>query len=191
VYVQTPKGVEPRPIKLGLDNNRMAHVLGGLEPGEQVLLDPPLQEAATSGEAGRPPEALPPATQPAAVGGDSARPMRSQPNGARMPGGDEAQPSGEGRRGGADGGGEGRQGRRSGGFGGDPNMTPEQREAARKEFLDRMTPEQRQQMEQRMRERGTGGGRRQRDGGEGAGAGGAGGAVPPRSSGPVNNRERQ
>jgi hypothetical protein len=70
-------------------------------------------------------------------------------------------------------------------------MTPEQREAARKEFLDRMTPEQRQQMEQRMRERGTGGGRRQRDGGEGAGAGGAGGAVPPRSSGPVNNRERQ
>ena len=34
--------VRPRPVKIGLDNNRMIHILEGLEEGERVLLAPPL-----------------------------------------------------------------------------------------------------------------------------------------------------
>ncbi len=42
VYINTPEGPRPRVIELGLDNNRMAHVISGVEPGEHVLLNPPL-----------------------------------------------------------------------------------------------------------------------------------------------------
>ncbi|MCD6365891.1 MAG: efflux RND transporter periplasmic adaptor subunit, partial [Planctomycetes bacterium] len=38
---------EPRTIKTGLDNNRVAHVLEGLEEGDRVLLAPPLVAGAT------------------------------------------------------------------------------------------------------------------------------------------------
>ena len=42
VYVQTDQGKEMRPVEIGLDNNRMVHVISGLDLGERVLLDPPL-----------------------------------------------------------------------------------------------------------------------------------------------------
>ena len=42
VYLKGPRGLEPRPIEVGLDNNRMIQIVSGLEPGEQVLLSPPL-----------------------------------------------------------------------------------------------------------------------------------------------------
>jgi len=42
VFVRTDDGVKQRAVKLGLDNNRMAHVLEGLAEGDQVLLAPPL-----------------------------------------------------------------------------------------------------------------------------------------------------
>jgi HlyD family secretion protein len=43
VYVMGSDGVpKPRTIQVGLDNNRMIHVLSGLEEREQVLLAPPL-----------------------------------------------------------------------------------------------------------------------------------------------------
>lgn len=44
VYVVNGGKVEPRKIELGLDNNRMARIVNGLSPGEQVLLVPPLNE---------------------------------------------------------------------------------------------------------------------------------------------------
>ncbi|MDZ4198881.1 MAG: hypothetical protein U1E27_06300, partial [Kiritimatiellia bacterium] len=44
VYVRTARGPLRRPIRIGLDNNRMVHVLSGLEPGDRVLLAPPLTE---------------------------------------------------------------------------------------------------------------------------------------------------
>jgi hypothetical protein len=184
VYVQAENGVEPREIKLGLDNNRMAHVISGLEAGERVLLNPPLKEAATSGESGRPPEGMAPTTQP--VGVQPPRQGGAPMEGALMPGegmrGERRQDAGEGRQGA----GEGRQGRRGQGGGADfQSMTPEQREARRKQFMENMTPEQKQQFEQRMRERGTGGG-----GGRGAdgaerpdrGSGAAGRAPEPQGS---------
>ena len=42
VYVVKGQKVERRKVALGLDNNRMAHIEQGLEPGELVLLAPPL-----------------------------------------------------------------------------------------------------------------------------------------------------
>ena len=46
VYVQAGDAFQARNIKTGLDNNKMIHVLEGLEAGEIVLLSPPLKEAA-------------------------------------------------------------------------------------------------------------------------------------------------
>lgn len=41
-YVVRGNEFVPQPVKIGLDNNRMVHVLEGLNPGETVLLAPPL-----------------------------------------------------------------------------------------------------------------------------------------------------
>jgi len=49
VFVNTPAGPVQRPVTIGEDNNRMVHILAGLEPGEPVLLAPPLD---TIGDAG-------------------------------------------------------------------------------------------------------------------------------------------
>jgi HlyD family secretion protein len=72
VFVRTPAGIEPRIVRLGLDNNRMARILEGLEAGEQVLLAPPLQAGADTGErtARRPERTLkPPEPRPTTVEG--------------------------------------------------------------------------------------------------------------------------
>ncbi len=42
VFVKTPAGPVQREVTIGEDNNRMVHILAGLEPGEPVLLAPPL-----------------------------------------------------------------------------------------------------------------------------------------------------
>jgi HlyD family secretion protein len=42
-YVQTGNQVEMRPVKIGLNNNRMVRVISGLEPGAYVLLNPPFR----------------------------------------------------------------------------------------------------------------------------------------------------
>jgi len=44
-YVRKGGSIEPRPVTIGLDNNRMIHVKSGLEEGEEVVLTPPLSEA--------------------------------------------------------------------------------------------------------------------------------------------------
>lgn len=44
VYVESKTGVTPRRVEVGLDNNRMIHVLSGLADGERVLLAPPLAD---------------------------------------------------------------------------------------------------------------------------------------------------
>lgn len=43
VYRPGPDGPRPVPVTVGLDNNRMIHVLSGLSAGDEVLLDPPLR----------------------------------------------------------------------------------------------------------------------------------------------------
>jgi HlyD family secretion protein len=108
------------------------------------------------------------------------QPQAPAPQGVQANAGDarEARPDSPQARGGGDGGapaagGFGGRGQGRGGF--DPNMTPEERQRRREERLKNMTPEQRAEFEQRMRE---GGGR----GGFGGFGGGADGrrnnAVP-------------
>jgi HlyD family secretion protein len=59
VYVLTGARLEPRAVEIGLDNNRMLHILSGLAPGEQISLAPPLAESEkrASSERARPDEA--------------------------------------------------------------------------------------------------------------------------------------
>jgi len=45
VYVKNGDDLERRDVEIGLDNNRMVHVISGLEEGEEVLITPPLQDA--------------------------------------------------------------------------------------------------------------------------------------------------
>jgi HlyD family secretion protein len=43
VYVIQDNEEVPRPVEIGLDNNRMVHIISGVQPGELVSLTPPLQ----------------------------------------------------------------------------------------------------------------------------------------------------
>jgi len=50
VYVRAGGAFAARPVEIGLDNNRMVHVLSGLKAGDQVLMTPPLAAAAVEAE---------------------------------------------------------------------------------------------------------------------------------------------
>lgn len=50
VYVKASSGTESRTVEVGLDNNRVIHIISGLEAGEMVLLAPPLEPASLSPE---------------------------------------------------------------------------------------------------------------------------------------------
>jgi len=50
-YVQTADGPQQRAIQVGLDNNRVIRVIGGLKEGEAVLLSPPLAPSEAPSEA--------------------------------------------------------------------------------------------------------------------------------------------
>jgi HlyD family secretion protein len=49
VYVVKGKSYEERKVEIGLDNNRMIRIIGGLGEGEVVLLTPPLKAGAIEG----------------------------------------------------------------------------------------------------------------------------------------------
>jgi len=82
VYVEEEGKVLPRPVTIGLDNNRMVRIIDGLAPGETVLLAPPLAAGRTAeaagGEASVPAadrtaaETAPPLASPAGPGGAGA-----------------------------------------------------------------------------------------------------------------------
>lgn len=50
VYVRRGLAFRPVPVTLGMDNNRVVHIVAGLEADETVLLTPPLQDGARKGE---------------------------------------------------------------------------------------------------------------------------------------------
>ncbi|MCC5828757.1 MAG: efflux RND transporter periplasmic adaptor subunit [Phycisphaeraceae bacterium] len=141
VYVLERGRLEPRQVRLGLDNQREVRILDGLARGEYVSLTPPL----ASGErrlGGEP--SLPPAepTPSAAASGDATVPTAGQ--------------------------GPERSGENAGNDRG--AMSPEDREAMR-ERMRNMTPEQREQLRQQAGRRGAGeGGQRpaRPQGGDGA-----------------------
>ena len=140
-YVRTPAGVMRREVEIGLDNNRMVRVLKGLSVGEEVLVTPPLDSSVS----------LRAAEQMV----DVKIPTRDQAEA-------EAARQAETRRR------EGGQGEEEGGmrrF----KPTPEQMRQFR-ERLEKMSPEERQAFEQRMRQHRQSGGPPQGmrpDGGQG------------------------
>jgi len=142
VYVKDGKAIEPQAVGIGLDNNRMIHIISGLEEGQTVLLNPPLKAAAVQARAAdaiaeqallQNPDVIARLKQlPQAASSDEAAsedapamPRRTDP--ADRPGG------------------QGAQGRRR--F---ENLSPEEREKMRERF-ESMSPEQRQQMRRRTR----------------------------------------
>jgi HlyD family secretion protein len=154
VFVVKGKTVEERRIEMGLDNNRMVYIAGGLSEGEEVLLAPPLKAGtmdAGGSSGGTQSEEIHQRVIERLNNDDSSPIQIPANNGSRTPsqtgfGGQsfEASPR------------EGRQ-RPDG-----QTLTPEQREQMRQR-LEQMTPEQREQMRQGMRQGGgSGGGRPQR-----------------------------
>lgn len=65
VHVAGARGSQARVIEVGLDNNRMVHVVSGLRPGEHVLLNPPLHDSRRPEAAPALPDQAAPAANPA------------------------------------------------------------------------------------------------------------------------------
>lgn len=88
VYVKEGGAWVPRVVRVGLDNNRMIHIIEGVRVGEDVMLAPPVKEQRTevvppkdeAGEArAQPPQGAP---RPAAAGnGEKAKPRKAKPAG--------------------------------------------------------------------------------------------------------------
>jgi len=74
VYVPTADGFEPRTVTVGLDNNRLIHVIAGLQKGERVSMAPPLAASAVPLESQprRPGESRPAATSAPAASSPGA-----------------------------------------------------------------------------------------------------------------------
>jgi HlyD family secretion protein len=122
VFVLRGNAVEERRVELGLDNNRMVHIVSGLSEGEEVLLAPPLRSGTVDSATGQ------------GIGGSDEIRQRvldqlNNNNVKTVP--EETSIQQKQPQGGQD-------------------LTEEQREQMRKRF-ENMTPEERQNMRRRMR----------------------------------------
>jgi len=144
VHVRAGNTFEPRTVEIGLDNNSTVHVLAGLEPGQEVLLIPPLGASSPFGEeqvaAGPEMEQFKQRIEESKHSAEAE--SESEPGNRAERGGERPDP---GRQGAAMG--EGRE-ERPGGFG---DASPEQQEAMRQRFQN-MSPEEREAMRQRHRD---------------------------------------
>lgn len=165
VFVVKGKMIEERRVEMGLDNNRMVHILSGLSEGEEVLLAPPLKAGTIDGAAPDTPEreAIQQRVLERLNNTDSSPIQMRTLNGMDLR--RQADPDGQQR------GGDTADRRQQGWDGQMPGaeqmeqmrqrfeqMTPEQREQMRQRF-EQMTPEQREQMRQAGGRQGGGGGR--------------------------------
>ncbi|NLK41499.1 MAG: efflux transporter periplasmic adaptor subunit [Planctomycetes bacterium] len=136
VYVVNGRTIEPRQIKIGLDNNRMVHILEGLSEGEEVLLAPPLKAGAVDGSK----DGV--SSEKKDNINDRIKTILNNNNGKTVellgaePDNASTQETPE-------------PGRRPNQMPNGAEITPEQREQLRRQF-EQMTPEQRQQMRQRF-----------------------------------------
>jgi len=133
VYVQKGGRAVPVPVEIGLDNTDYVHILSGLNVGDRVLTNPPLDEARSASR-------KPGAGKPDAGGDDSN--TSDQPEGSAKPDAGQASQSGPPKQAASN---EGQ---------GKP--TPEQVEKMRERMKD-MTPEQREAM-RKQRQQGRQGG---------------------------------
>ncbi|MBI1368552.1 MAG: HlyD family efflux transporter periplasmic adaptor subunit [Planctomycetes bacterium] len=98
VYLLGPDGPQPRPVKIGLDNNRMVHIIEGLEPGEHVLLTPPLAPSRVEGTSGLPEINTKPKHNSENAGPDASAPATSGPTGGEAGPGAGERPKGSYKR---------------------------------------------------------------------------------------------
>lgn len=148
VFVADGKTWKPQPVKLGLDNNRMAHIMEGLKEGDIVSMTPPLQSTQLATLAGSSSDSDFASSVASQAREAKANPASNPPNPTDVP--DPAtRPDSRFNGGSGRGGGDG-------GFGGGrpnfQNMTEEQREQMRKRF-ENMSDEEREQLRQRFRQR--------------------------------------
>jgi HlyD family secretion protein len=141
--VKTDGTIEERKVEIGLDNNSVVRIISGLKEGELVWTTPPLKEATvesgsnTAGGLGDSNDAADASRQRIRESLDAANEAQAGRPGVTSGRPFDGQADGEDRNMGDDAG-QGQQGR--GVF---PAMTPEQR----KQTMQNLTPEQRQQME--------------------------------------------
>jgi HlyD family secretion protein len=77
VYLPSSREPEMRPVTIGLDNNRVVHILDGLQEGELVLLNPPLADSAAQDESETDTGAFPSESQnSASPAADASAPAR-------------------------------------------------------------------------------------------------------------------
>jgi len=181
VFVLTPaRTVEQRAVEVGLDNMVMIRIISGLEEGEEVLLEPPLESATADASS----KGIDFKTSELGTASDEMKEQidlklqRANEPATTAP----AQPGQEGQ----EGPGAGQMGEMMRRF---QNMTPEEQQKERermKQRLESMTPEERERMKQRFQGQGGGPGQGQRSGGEGRAPGQrrAPGAGRPPGSGP-------
>ena len=149
VYSQKEKAFQPREVETGLDNNRMVRIASGLDPGEKVMLTPPLH----LGAVGEPEAVVAKADEAGGLLEDSGSappevrsgsPEMESPPRVRARDGETSE--GEPPRA------RGEDGGRPGGRRREGQRTPEQMEEMRKR-LESMSPEERENLRKRFQER--------------------------------------
>ena len=127
VYVWNGRSFEPHRVEVGLDNNRMVRIIGGLEAGEKVLLTPPLASAAVGEAANK------------VLGGEPSAAEEGRSQRSRPVEGDSGQrPDVK----------DVEQGRSKDKM----KLTPEQMQKMREEF-EKMSPEEKEKMRQKRMEK--------------------------------------
>ncbi|MFA9479264.1 efflux RND transporter periplasmic adaptor subunit [Phycisphaerales bacterium AB-hyl4] len=130
VYLPTREGPMAVPVEIGLDNNRMVRIIDGIEPGQRVMLAPPLspdRETVARLASLQPQPGEPTTSEEAAIT------LAQAPESESRSDDDDS---------------EQRRGQRRGGEG----MSDEQRQQMR-ERLEQMSPEEREQAMQQRRQR--------------------------------------
>ena len=61
VYVQEGREWVARPVEVGLDNNRMIHLVSGVAKGDVIMMAPPVRESKDAGQKDAPPKTAKPA----------------------------------------------------------------------------------------------------------------------------------
>jgi len=155
IYIVNGRGIEPRKVEIGLDNNRMVRIVSGLQEGEVVLLTPPLESGAVEPMYETAGAGAPGSTDTSDVMRQRINESLEKANGAKveMPSRRSDDFTGRGAQGprpAARPGAEERRPRE--GQGGRGGLSTEQAEKMRQRFRN-MSPEERQKELERMRQR--------------------------------------
>jgi HlyD family secretion protein len=132
VYAKSGKTFAPRKIKIGLDNNKVIHIVEGLKDGDIVLLNPPFKSTSTASQSRSATEQNNADNRESGMQDKIAEGLKNaETRKQTSESGQQAVPNME-------------KGKKQ--F---ENMTPEQRDAMRKKF-ENMTPEEKAKAMQKM-----------------------------------------